>query len=108
MIFFLVDVPTPPQNVCAKEVNKNHVVLIWDVPEKDGGSPITGYFIERKDVKKSSWISAGETKANILECKVEKLTEGNNYVFNVFAENDIGRSEPGSTEPIKARLPFGK
>ncbi len=38
-----------------------------------------------------------------------KLIEGHQYNFKVMAENEIGESDPCvSSEPIKARLPFGE
>lgn len=37
-----------------------------------------------------------------------KLIEGHEYNFKVFASNEIGESDPCvSSEPIKAKLPFG-
>ena len=39
----VLDVPSRPLNVRAKEVNKNYIVVTWDAPDSDGGSPITEY-----------------------------------------------------------------
>ena len=39
----VIDKPTVPLNVRAKEVYKNYIVVTWDVPQSDGGAPITGY-----------------------------------------------------------------
>ena len=88
-------------------MNKDYVVVTWDAPEDDGGSPITGYKLEKRDAKKSSYISAGSTETT--ELKITKLIEGNEYFIKVMAENSIGVSDPVETEePIKARLPFGE
>lgn len=84
------------------------MVITWEAPEHDGGSVITGYVVEKRDVKKSSYIKAGSTDSKTLEMKVVKLIEGNEYVIRVCAENEIGASDFTETEePIKARLPFG-
>ena len=73
----------------------------------DGGSPIVEYIVEKRDVRKSAFINVGNTGPDSRTLKATKLIEGNSYFFQVYAENDIGRSEPGITdEPIKARLPF--
>ena len=91
-----------------KDVNKSYVVIAWDSPQSDGGSPITKYVVEKRDVKRTGYSSAGSVEGDVFEQKVTKLVEGNEYFFQVFAENDIGLSEPATmSEPVKARLPFG-
>ena len=90
------------------EVQKDYVVLAWDVPETDGGSPITKYTVQKRDVKRAAFVNVGETDDKTLTLKVTKLVEGNEYVFQVCAENDIGASDWTIMEPVKARLPFGK
>jgi titin len=103
------DKPSPPRDVRVKEVNKDYVVVTWDAPESDGGSPITGYLVEKKDAAKKTYIKADNTDANTLELKVTKLVEGKEYDIRVFAENEIGASEPAALpKPVKARLPFGE
>ena len=64
--------------------------------------------MEKRDSRKTSFIEAGTTDAGTLQLKVTKLVEGNEYFFQVIAENNIGQSDPAVTdEPVKARLPFG-
>lgn len=66
-----------------------------------------GYVIERRDAKRTSWSSAGNTAC--LEYQVTKLMENNEYVFRVAAENQIGVSEFVETSgPVKAKFSFGK
>ena len=105
----LSDKPSPPQNLRVKEVYKDFVVLAWDAPEFDGGSPITGFHVEKKDASKTSFIKADQVNGSTYELKVIKLVEGKDYDFRVCAINDIGQSEPSRLpESIKARLPFGE
>ena len=105
---YLADKPSPPLNLKTKEVNKEYVILAWESPDTDGGSPLTGFIIERKDVTKTSWVSAGRCDANTFYFKVTKLIEGNEYEFQVAAENDVGQSDWANLgKSVKAKLGFG-
>ena len=109
MHLHFVDKPSSPLNLHVKEVNKEYVVLVWDTPKSDGGSPITGYTIEKADTKRNNFTSAGTVEPDSRQIKATKLIEGTEYLFRVFSENVIGLSEPATlTEPVLARLPFGK
>lgn len=84
------------------------MILAWESPESDGGSPLTGFNIERKDVTKTSWVSAGRCEADTFYFKVTKLIENNEYEFQVAAENDVGQSDWATLDkPVKAKLGFG-
>ena len=90
-------------------MNKDYVVLAWDAPEFDGGSPITEYIVEKKDASKTNFIKAGQVNDSTFELKVPKLVEGKLYDFRAFAVNAIGQSAPATLpESVKARLPFGE
>lgn len=53
-------------------------------------------------------FQVGDTDAKTLTIKATKLTENNKYYFRVVAENEVGVSDPCTTdEPITAKLPFG-
>ena len=93
----------------AKETGKDYVIVAWDSPESDGGSPLTGFVVERKDVTKTSWVGAGECDAQTFHFKVTKLIEGNEYEFQIAAVNDVGQSDWANLgKPVKAKLGFGK
>ena len=108
MIFVHLDKPSPPQNLEVTDVNKDSVILKWRAPANDGGSAVTNYVIEKRDVKRSNFLKVTQVTADVTEVKVEKLTEGNEYFFRVCAENEIGASDWTTTDDaIKAKLPFG-
>jgi len=87
--------------------DKEFVDLKWEVPENDGGEPITGYMVERRDVTKTAYVQQGKTDAKTLNLKASKLIEGTQYMFRVFAINSIGQSEPAELkEPVTAKVPF--
>jgi len=90
------------------ETSKEFVVVAWDAPESDGGSPITKYKVEKRDATRAAYIQAEEVDGKTLKAKVTKLTEGNKYFFQVAAENEVGLSDwTETTEPVEAKMPFG-
>lgn len=72
----------------------NQVDLIWKEPISDGGTPITGYIIEKKDKYGMIWEKALETTSALPQGVVHGLIEGNEYQFRVIALNKAGQSEP--------------
>jgi len=95
-------VPSPPGTPTVIKVGKSYVDLKWEPPASDGGSRITGYIIEKREVGVASWIKCNEY--NVLDCSytVLNLVEQANYEFRIFAVNAAGKSEPSScTTPIK-------
>lgn len=47
--YYALDTPSRPSNPVIKDFDSDFVELEWDKPKTDGGSPITGYIIEKKD-----------------------------------------------------------
>ncbi|KAH9498302.1 hypothetical protein Btru_006487 [Bulinus truncatus] len=99
--------PTGPLEIT--DVQKESAVLTWKPPSVDGGSPITGYVIMKRDSKRSNWSPAGKVDGSTTEFKVLDLIEGTEYFFKVVAENKAGQSEGLETEkPAQAKSPFNK
>lgn len=42
------------------------MVVTWEESEHDGGSPITGYIVEKQDVKRATWIQVEKVRAKTL------------------------------------------
>lgn len=93
--------PTKPTGPI--EVSKVHPTgchLLWTKPKDDGGSPIQGYSIERKDVEKDYWNPCGKVAGKMatvmkeLEFEITDMVENFVYVFRVMAYNSIGEGEP--------------
>jgi len=88
-------VPSQPGAPEPVDWSSNQVDLIWKEPASDGGTPITGYIIEKKDKYSMIWEKALETTSALPQGVVHGLIEGNEYQFRVIALNKAGQSEPG-------------
>lgn len=91
--------PETPGAPEPEDWSANHVDLKWHEPTSDGGSPITGYIIEKKDKYSPIWEKALETTSSKPFASVHGLVEGNDYQFRVIALNAAGPSAP--SEPSK-------
>ncbi|XP_076356740.1 twitchin-like [Tachypleus tridentatus] len=94
-----INVPGPPGLPKITDYDSDFVQLNWETPMNDGGAPINGYIIEKKDKYKVNWISATEIQGNIPQGKVKGLNEGDKYEFRVRAINKAGSGEPSEATP---------
>lgn len=102
-----LDKPQPPEDLKVDTITPENVTISWSPPTDDGGSPVTEYIIEKRDMKRSTWSQAGTTSETTFT--VPKLLEGNSYKFRVRAKNEQGPSEPAETsKPVIAKHQFGE
>ena len=88
---------------------KDRAVITWEVPAEDGGSPITGYYVERRLTTSSRWMAVNKSATTDLEITAEELVEDSEYEFRITAENKVGQGPPSSpTKPQVAKDPWGK
>ena len=68
MIIFSSDEPSKPNNLEVTDWDLDMVEMAWTPPEKDGGSPISGYQIEYKDKFSKEWSkgAVSEIDCNFL------------------------------------------
>lgn len=59
-LLIYTDPPGPPTGLKPTEVTKDSVTLTWNEPDEDGGSPITGYWVERYDPEQDKWIKCNK------------------------------------------------
>ena len=101
--------PALPPSLRVTGIRRDSVSLAWEEPEYDGGSPVSGYVIERKDVNRGGWTTVGTVPTHTRSYTINKLLEGNEYLFRVMAENSAGVSRPVETgQSIEVRSPHGK
>lgn len=106
----IMDKPSPPQGPLEiTDVDKDNVDLKWRPPKDDGGCPITGYVIEKRDKSAGgNWVPAViNVPATATTANVSKLIEGHEYEFRIMAENSQGLSEPLKTDkPVKVKAKY--
>jgi len=104
---FYIDKPGPPTNLTVGSVTENSVTLNWEIPEKDGGSPVTGYVVEMRSATKKTWVKVDTTEQ--LTITVEKLAENTQYYFRVAAQNAVGVGEfVELSQGVSPKSQFGK
>ena len=91
-----------------EEFGPNYVLLSWQPPESDGGSPVTGYLVERSDVTGWSWLPVNKEAISATELRIDHLHEGYPYEFRVSAVNTVGTGKPSpASEQITCRETIG-
>jgi titin len=81
--------------------------LTWAFPKDDGGSKITGYLVEKREMNRRSWQTLTRTIEH--EIVALNLVEGVKYMFQVRAENRCGLGEAADTHAaIMAKNPWCK
>lgn len=55
-MFLFTASPSAPKDFKVAEVTRRHVHLMWEAPDHDGGSPLTGYQVEKRDASRKTWV----------------------------------------------------
>lgn len=96
------NVPSPPRNPKVVNVGKGYVDLTWEPPTNDGGSRITGYIIEKREIGSPLWTKCNDYNVTDTNYTVLNLIDGSEYEFKIYAVNTAGKSEPSNcTTPVK-------
>ena len=102
-------VPDAPEAPMVSEIFKDSALVAWQPPISDGGSPITGYQLERMTDVGNKWIRATKAPVRETSLRMDDLQEGTNYQYRVIAENKAGPGKPSApSEPFAAKDPWGK
>ena len=104
---YISGVPGPPIGPLeVSEVTSHTCQLQWHPPAYDGGSRVTHYMVERRDVRQNQWIVISSFCKNTT-FTVQGLTEGQEYLFRILAANVNGTGPPlDGVNPIRAKAPY--
>ena len=101
--------PGTPGVPSITKVDASFINIKWLPPTTDGGSPITEYVIEQKDMTSSVWTKANTDHEQGTASSVSNLTTGEEYEFRVAAVNKAGQGGfSGSSERRMTKLPYSK
>ncbi len=79
--------------------------MAWEPPRKDGGAPIVGYVVERKDPKSNRWTKLNRDPFPGTEFTDDGVREGKEYEYRVLAVNKAGSGEPSAPTDIATAKP---
>lgn len=101
--------PGAPESPAVKEVFKDKALVTWQPPANDGGSPVTGYTVEKQSTFSPRWVVVNKSPVEATELRVTDLVEDNSYMFRVIAHNKAGPSKPSeASPPVKAKDPWSE
>uniref|UniRef100_A0AAY4B5Q8 Titin n=1 Tax=Denticeps clupeoides TaxID=299321 RepID=A0AAY4B5Q8_9TELE len=101
--------PSAPSDVEVSNITKDSMVITWERPTKDGGNPIQGFIVEKRDKEGVRWTRCNKRSVSELRFRVTGLLENRSYEFRVSAENAAGVGTASSpTEYYKALDPIFK
>ncbi|XP_037319066.2 myosin binding protein Cb isoform X1 [Pungitius pungitius] len=92
IVLRIVDKPGPPLKLQVTDVWGFNAALEWSPPKDDGNCEITGYTIQKADMKTKEWFTVYDHNRR-TNCTASDLVMGNEYKFRVFSENLCGLSE---------------
>lgn len=96
------------KNLQVVDTSDGEVSLTWEEPENDGGSKVTGYAVERRDVKRKTWTLVVD-QAESPEYTVTGLQRDSLYLFRVCARNRVGHGPNVETDkPVQPKNKFGE
>lgn len=88
------DKPSPPLGPPEVEWKDDVMVLRWKASESDGGSAITEYVVERREVGKKTWKQVGTSTSKNTYLEIRGLKKNSSFNFRISAKNSVGNSAP--------------
>lgn len=103
--------PSAPVGLRVTSTDAGRISLAWDVPQSDGGSPITAYIVEIcRSGSSTGWTAGVRVDGGCLSAELTDLSENDLYFVRIFSENQAGLCKKPCelSEPVSAKKPLGK
>lgn len=85
-------------NLEATDIKQTSAMLSWSPPENNGGSDVTHYIVEKREIDRKTWATVkAEVAFDKIPFKVTNLMPGTEYYFRVTAVNEYGSGVPKVT-----------
>uniref|UniRef100_A0A8C3N073 Uncharacterized protein n=1 Tax=Geospiza parvula TaxID=87175 RepID=A0A8C3N073_GEOPR len=86
--------PSYPHGITLLNCDGHSMTLGWKAPTYSGGSPILGYYIDKREANHQNWHEVNSSLITRTIYTVEDLTEDAFYEFKVAAANLVGIGQP--------------
>src|SRR3989441_550086 len=98
--------PSSPTGLTATTVSSSQINLSWTAPIVDGGSPVTGYEIDRSTDGGISWFTiVSNTATTATTYSDTGLASATQYTYRVSAINSAGTGSPSNTGSVTTLTP---
>ena len=106
--------PSQVSKITSQPLTADRIKLIFDAPEDNGGSPITGYAIDRKKSEDSNFLTVNtfnslpsqESDIEYTDGETTSLDDNQSYDYRVSAINVMGRGTPSKTVTSTTEIDF--
>lgn len=87
--------PSAPKELKFDDITKDSVHLTWEPPDDDGGSPLTGYLVEKREVSRKTWtkVSFEQRCTNFRKKKKEGKSQNSvKLMFLPFSTKKVPKT----------------
>ncbi|KAF5904978.1 myomesin-2, partial [Clarias magur] len=96
--------PGPAYDLSTTEIRDDSLVVEWKTPVYNGGSDISGYYVDMCKTGTDTWTTVNTSAVSTRFLKVKNLETGSSYIFRVRAENAHGVGNASvSSDPASAK-----
>uniref|UniRef100_A0A8B9IK88 Myomesin 2 n=1 Tax=Anser cygnoides TaxID=8845 RepID=A0A8B9IK88_ANSCY len=86
--------PSYPHGITLLNCDGHSMTLGWKAPKYSGGSPILGYYMDKREANHQNWHEVNSSLITRTIYTVEDLTEDAFYEFKIAAANIVGIGQP--------------